>query len=53
MKLELEMKWLELEGARAGRYEQRKGEGAGHDEEAMGPDTQTDILTHTVYVSTT
>jgi len=37
MKLELEMKRLELEGARAGWYEQREGEGAGHDEEALGP----------------
>ena len=37
MKLELEMKRLELEGARAGWYEQREGEGAGYDEEALGP----------------
>ena len=36
-KLELEMKRLELEGARAGWYEQRESEGAGHDEEALGP----------------
>ena len=37
MKLELEMTRLELEGARAGLYEQRIGEGAGYDEEALGP----------------
>ena len=37
MKLELEMKRLELEGERAGWYEQREGEGTGYDEEALGP----------------
>ena len=37
MKLELEMKRLELEGARAGWNEQREDEGAGYDEEALGP----------------
>ena len=37
MKLELEMKRLELEGERAGWYEQREGEGAGHDKKALGP----------------
>ena len=31
MKLVLEIKRLELEGARAGWYEQREGEGAGYD----------------------
>ena len=37
MKLELEIKRLELEGAKAGWYKQREGEGVGHDEEALGP----------------
>jgi len=37
MKLELEIKRLELEGSRAGWYEQREDKGAGHDEEALGP----------------